>query len=213
MTEQEWKECRDPLTLIEFVLNKSMPSQRTLILLSCAIYRSVEQAQSSVSVSGEPPFSIEAASQQELGRCESSVDRAEQEYLAPFILSYFTGAISVHAMGEFTPNQLTDSLLEAVRNAYRFRIQRRDRPPDELIAAVHADVVRHIIGNPFREYPPSWPSAAVQLAQAFEQGQDCAFALHDALLESGHAELAEHFREEKWHPKGCFALDLILGKT
>jgi hypothetical protein len=27
-----------------------------------------------------------------------------------------------------------------------------------------------------------------------------------------HAELAEHFRQEKWHPKGRFALDLILGK-
>jgi hypothetical protein len=37
--------------------------------------------------------------------------------------------------------------------------------------------------------------------------------LHDALLEAGHPELAEHFQQEQWHPKGCFALDLILGKT
>jgi hypothetical protein len=36
--------------------------------------------------------------------------------------------------------------------------------------------------------------------------------LHDALLEAGHAELAEAFREPM-HPKGCWALDLILGKN
>jgi hypothetical protein len=31
------------------------------------------------------------------------------------------------------------------------------------------------------------------------------------LLEAGHAELAAHFQERD-HPKGCWALDLILGK-
>jgi hypothetical protein len=75
-------------------------------------------------------------------------------------------------------------------------------------------LLRHIIGNPFRPYPapPSWPSTVAQLADSLYAGQDCAFALHDALLEAGHAELAEHFREEKSHPKGCWVVDLILGK-
>jgi hypothetical protein len=77
-----------------------------------------------------------------------------------------------------------------------------------------AHVFRHIIGNPFRPYPapPAWLSTVVQLAESLYAGQDCAFALHDALLEAGHAELAKHFREEKSHPKGCWAMDLILGK-
>jgi hypothetical protein len=52
----------------------------------------------------------------------------------------------------------------------------------------------------------------VQLAESLYAGQDCSFALHDALLEAGHAELAEHFREETSHPKGCWVVDLILGK-
>jgi hypothetical protein len=43
-------------------------------------------------------------------------------------------------------------------------------------------------------------------------GEACHFALHDALLEAGHPELAEHFREEKDHPKGCWVVDLIVGK-
>jgi hypothetical protein len=53
----------------------------------------------------------------------------------------------------------------------------------------------------------------VQLAQTLYDGTDCAFALHDALLESGHSALAEHFQKEHGHPKGCWAVDLILGKN
>jgi hypothetical protein len=78
---------------------------------------------------------------------------------------------------------------------------------------VVCDLFRHIVGNPFRSHPRSWPSTVVQLAESLYNGQDCAFALHDALLEVGHAELAEHFRqEETWHPKGCWVVDLVLGK-
>jgi len=58
--------------------------------------------------------------------------------------------------------------------------------------------------------PPSWPSPVIKLAEALYAGEDCSFALHDALLEAGHPELAEHFAKE--HPKGCWVLDLILAK-
>lgn len=76
-----------------------------------------------------------------------------------------------------------------------------------------ADVFRHIAGNPFRPFPATgrWPETVIQLAEAMEVGQDCHFALHDALIEAGHAELAEHFKEKE-HPKGCWAVDLLLGK-
>jgi hypothetical protein len=75
------------------------------------------------------------------------------------------------------------------------------------------DLLRHIIGNPFQPYaaPAHWPLTVIQLAEALYEGEDCNFALHDTLLEAGHAELAGHF-EEKEHPKGCWAMDMILGK-
>jgi hypothetical protein len=76
-----------------------------------------------------------------------------------------------------------------------------------------AELARHILGNPFRKNRGVnlWPRSVIQLADALYAGEDCSFAMHDALLEAGHAELAEHF-QEKEHPKGCWALDLILGK-
>src|SRR5262245_59767789 len=75
-------------------------------------------------------------------------------------------------------------------------------------------LLRHIFGNPFHPYPApaSWPTAIVNLAQAVYEGADAGFALHDALMEAGHPELADHFQAEQWHPKGCWVVDLILAK-
>lgn len=59
--------------------------------------------------------------------------------------------------------------------------------------------------------PDRWPPDVVQLAEALAKGEDCAFALHDALEEAGYPELAAHFKQETWHTKGCWVLGLLLG--
>jgi hypothetical protein len=75
-------------------------------------------------------------------------------------------------------------------------------------------LLRHIFGNPFSPYaaPASWPGAVVELAQAMYDGAGDRLVLADALEEAGHQELAQHFRAEEWHPKGCWVVDLVLGK-
>ena len=78
--------------------------------------------------------------------------------------------------------------------------------------AAQAALLRHVVGNPFAAPTPlSALSRTVHaLAEAVYTGEDCAFALHDALLEEGQSTLAQHFGREEWHPKGCWALDRIL---
>lgn len=75
-------------------------------------------------------------------------------------------------------------------------------------------LLQHIVGNSWRPHsrPPFWPTTVTSLGLSLYHGEDCYFALHDALLEVGHGELAEHFREPI-HPKGCWALDLIRGRN
>jgi hypothetical protein len=73
-------------------------------------------------------------------------------------------------------------------------------------------LLRELTGNPFRPIEASvLPPEVVQLATTLYRGEECAFALHDALEEAGRADLAEHFRDPD-HPRGCWALDLILGR-
>ena len=62
---------------------------------------------------------------------------------------------------------------------------------------------------------PAFSSSVVALAEAFACGQDCGFALHDALLECGRDDLASHFRSAQagrcCRPgEFCLALDAIL---
>jgi serine/threonine protein phosphatase PrpC len=54
------------------------------------------------------------------------------------------------------------------------------------------------------------PSPILHLADAFAAGEPCHFALHDALLDAGHPQLAEHFRTAE-HLPDCWALQKIRG--
>jgi hypothetical protein len=74
-------------------------------------------------------------------------------------------------------------------------------------------LLREIFGNPFRPAlaPASWPSTVVALAEKMYAGEGRESELRAALEEAGQHELADHFRGPS-HPKGCWALDLILAK-
>src|SRR5262249_38408083 len=102
--------------------------------------------------------------------------------------------------------------------AYRDGLARGER--------IQADILREVIGNPFRPVTldPAWQSPAiVSLAQAAyddrlmpsgEFSPARLAVLSDALEEAGApAVLLEHLRAPGPHVRGCFALDLILGKS
>jgi hypothetical protein len=75
-----------------------------------------------------------------------------------------------------------------------------------------ANLLRHIFGNPFHTHTALHLSTTIrQLSEAVYEGEDAVFALRDALIEAACSELADHFEEAR-HPRGCWALDLLLGK-
>jgi hypothetical protein len=59
-----------------------------------------------------------------------------------------------------------------------------------------------------------FPSAVVALSQAMLAGEDCYFALHDALLEAGQPDLATCFvtKQSADSPVGRLALHKLIGK-
>jgi hypothetical protein len=85
---------------------------------------------------------------------------------------------------------------------------------------IQADLLRCIFGNPFRPvaFDPRWRTADV-LGVARGVYDERAFGrlpvLMDALLDAGcdNADVLEHCRSEGPHARGCWVVDLVLGKT
>jgi hypothetical protein len=87
--------------------------------------------------------------------------------------------------------------------------------------AARCPLLRDVFGNPFRRPPlidPCWRTPTV-LALAESIYEERRFTdlpvLADALEEAGcsDAELLRHLRSPGPHVRGCFALDVILGKS
>lgn len=76
-----------------------------------------------------------------------------------------------------------------------------------------------IFGNPFRPvtFDPACLTTAVKLAQAIydDRAFDRLPLLAEALEEEGcvNAEVLEHLRAPGVHVRGCWAVDLLLGKA
>jgi hypothetical protein len=80
-------------------------------------------------------------------------------------------------------------------------------------------LIRDIFGNPFRAVTldPSWLiPPVVSLAKSAYDGRDFSSltALADALEEPGctNASILAHCREPGPHARGCWVVDLLLGK-
>jgi len=91
---------------------------------------------------------------------------------------------------------------------------------DELTMASQAWIIRDVFGNPFRPAtcPPSWrTSAAGALAESVYEARDFAAmpVLADALEEAGcdDADVLTHCRGPGPHVRGCWVVDLVLGKA
>jgi hypothetical protein len=90
----------------------------------------------------------------------------------------------------------------------------------QKLACLQAAVLRDVFGNPFRTVPahPPWRAvAAVQLAEAIyaERAFDRLPVLADALEEAGctRVDVLDHCRVPAEHVRGCWVLDLLLGKN
>ena len=83
----------------------------------------------------------------------------------------------------------------------------------------HCTLLRDIFGNPFRTVTlgPAWRTdTAVSLARVMYETRDFTGMpiLADALQDAGceHADILDHCRGDSPHVRGCWVVDLVLGK-
>ncbi len=96
--------------------------------------------------------------------------------------------------------------------------------PRGLAPGLLSAALRHIVGNPFRPAaldrdrlrPDCWDDAWPDLAQRAYEDRDWGLLpiLADALLDAGCEDerILSHLRSPGPHARGCWALDLVLGK-
>ena len=235
MTEAEWLACADPNVLLDHLHGKV--SERKLRLFACAccgpLWEQVTDACCRAAVAVALRFADGQATAEELKAAHIAAQNGKPLFQDASWAAAWTAAPSAHRAASQASAQAALALARgrsaaaksAAWGAVRSGATEADRAAAwtrfeaataEALVEEHAwqaDLLRELTGNPFRKLSLSESLSATvrQLAEALYEGEDCAFALHDALEEMGQMELAEHFLSSD-HPRGCWALDLIIGK-
>jgi hypothetical protein len=213
MTEQEWLLCDQPQAMLDSLPDNA--SGRKLRLFACYCCRRVwnllahEWSKDAIEVaeryadgeatSVELEFAARAASEAEYDGKKAGGYYASQS-------AFFVADDSP----EFSARQSADSAAAAIR----------ERDESEAEVPVQAAFLHDIFGNPFHPLvaDPSWRTTNV-VGLAYAIYADRAFdrmpILGDALEDAGcdNADILNHCRQSGEHVRGCWVVDLILGKS
>jgi hypothetical protein len=223
VTEAEWLACTEPEKMLRFFQGKA--SKRKMRLFACALARGVWSLLSTTRVRK----AVEAAERFADGttvKREMTAAGAGAQHAAWAVCSYGP---------HFKNEQIAAASATARYSAYadiRFgtTLACHNAEVAGISAASLCDVLREIVGNPFRPITLSpviltWnDGVVVRLAQAaYEQrnmlegtiDNSLLAILADALEEAGctDADILGHLRGPGPHVRGCWPVDLCLGKS
>jgi hypothetical protein len=221
MTEQEWLACPLPRVMLTFLGRRASSRKLRLFCVACCrrLFDRVEVYQ-------EDRNGVEVAERFADGKASTEELRAVQGFTSTewTTATVYEGGGTVEAAEDCAWQAMVSA---PDQNAY---------PPDtdENVRAylsageawerpAQVRLLRCLFGNPFRptRIDPTWLAgsdcAVVRLAQAIsdERAFDRLPILADALEEAGcsDAELLAHCRRPGEHARGCWVIDLLLGKT
>ncbi len=215
MTEAEWLTCAEPTTMLYFI-RRSGGSDRKLRLFGSACYRSL-WATSPVSqlhwdvLRASESYADGQIAKQEFRLIRKPLGGFENPCVAGMAEQVAFSASS-ECLGEtWVPNG------ENIENAGLGGRVRQRSQPEQL--RPQCDSLRDIFGNPFCPFVvnPSWlTSDVVAIAEGIyqERAFDRMPILADALQDAGcdNDDILNHCRNDGPHARGCFVVDLLLGK-
>jgi hypothetical protein len=207
VTEAEWLACNNPGALLDQLGEKS--SVRKCRLLGCACCRRI----------------WDYFSDDEIRRfvqlVEAVADGSANELRLPLALEDMRrrgGRISKDAWAVWAAQHTAYIMPDALHTVFTFVARSTEDQSSEKLAQCH--LLRDIFGNPFRTvtFDPDWrASTAVALAQQMYDSRDFAAMpiLADALQDAGceNADILDHCRGPGPHVRGCWVVDLVLGKV
>jgi hypothetical protein len=232
MTEAEWLKSTNPREMLAFL--RDQVSDRKLRLFACACCRRIwhllvdERSRSAVEVA--EGYADGLQSRRALA---SAVQRARRRAESVDNLGDDAASYAACWAGTFSPDAILECAWAAADAAAFFASAKAAGVGEDALSyytgldagvqvaepAAQARLLRDIIGNPFRPVAidPAWLTPqVVAVARAVYKGRqwDELAVLADALQEAGcsSADLLAHLRSGGEHVRGCWALDLILGR-
>jgi hypothetical protein len=197
MTHDEWVACDEPLRMLQFVraipaLEYTTAFFRKPDLVGVAFARGVWE---------ELPNSLQLLIEQ--------IEYAADNPNAP----------EVNA-GELEVAEALSAIYNTLLHCWSDGEELNLLPESHAERVTQAKKIRDIFGNPFRlvSFSPSWQtSTAIALANSMYESRDftampvLADALEEAVCDS--ADVLAHCRGPGPHVRGCWVVDLVLGKS
>jgi hypothetical protein len=215
MTEAEWLACDNPRRMLEFLRGKA--SERKMRLYACTYslaLRATERLGPGSAVTVAERYADGLAGDQDLASARRG---------APFPDNYSSWVVAPSAYeGAWQAADYLTSARDLIKidpdEARCFGI-----PVDDIVKRL-VFLLRDMFGNPFRRLPlldPAWlawnDAAIPKMARSIYEARtfDRLPLLADALEDAGCADagLLAHCREPGEHVRGCWVVDLLLGKT
>jgi hypothetical protein len=218
MTEADWLACTDPQPMLAFLRGKT--GGRKVRLFICALARRAWPA-----LSGDARRAVGVAERLADGQCGEAERLAAYEAAGGDWAALYTQADGIPAKALLVENldyYSADAAVSVLRVADERGEYLLEVTPERVAAesAAQCDLLRDIFGNPLRPAPadPHWRTSAVLgLAATMYDARDFTAmpVLADALEEAGcnDAAITSHCRGPDRHVRGCFVVDLILGKA
>jgi hypothetical protein len=208
--EELWHICTDPvqmLNILEPAFADEVVSERKIRLFICACCRrvwhqlSAETRQNHVELAER--YVDGRATREEFGVADWDREKPKES------------AIAACCRWDFDPYGGMYNLLHEMQAAFRHD------DPGVQEAAAQAALLRDIFHVPYPRsvtFDPAWKTSdVVGLAQAIydERASDQMPILADALEEAGcdNAAILSHCREPAEHVRGCWVVDLVLGRA
>lgn len=204
MTESEWLVCSEPVLMLEFLRGKASNRKLRLFAIASFICRGFDVANDSTDV---------------------SVQEARQAVMVAEF--YADGSLSEQAIDEarsrlFFQVLLQPEALSAARQSCRSTINLSCRKGTNAVVTISetlSALLRDIFGNPFRPVAidPKWkkpPILALTESIYNDRAFDHVAGLADTIEEAGcqDAEILDHLRGSGKHVRGCWVVDLLIGK-
>ncbi|VTR93233.1 Uncharacterized protein OS=Sorangium cellulosum (strain So ce56) GN=sce5710 PE=4 SV=1 [Gemmata massiliana] len=222
MTEAEWLAVTDPTQMLELLQNKA--SDRKLRFLACYTFSRWRSQEIRLQGVAEFSFAIDIAERMTDGQVAPEELAAARHQLDEWMSHWSGGEVALNgwslcnaATAPQAPPEDVSGALMGYRWLMQFMSQAEGRSSIEEIA--QAALLAELFGAPFRSLSanPSWITTDV-LALAKGIYQEKAFdrmpILADALQDAGcgNAEVLDHCRGPGPHVRGCWVIDLVLGK-